>query len=93
MKSTGIVRKLDSLGRVVLPIELRRVYGLEEGEGAVEIFVDGTGIIIRKYVPQLAVDDSISKLADAIEKQYGDSALVAISDDLVKIKNKLEARR
>lgn len=48
MKSTGIVRKVDELGRVVLPIELRRTLGIEERD-AIEIFVDGDKIVLRKY--------------------------------------------
>ena len=44
MKSTGIVRKLDELGRITLPIELRRTLGVKERE-ALEIFVDGDQII------------------------------------------------
>jgi AbrB family transcriptional regulator, transcriptional pleiotropic regulator of transition state genes len=50
MKSTGIVRQLDPLGRVVLPIELRRTLGIEEKDG-LEIFVDGDRIVLRKYAP------------------------------------------
>ena len=48
MKSTGIVRKVDELGRVVLPIELRRTLGIEVKD-AIEIFVDGEQIILKKY--------------------------------------------
>ncbi|MEK8131970.1 AbrB/MazE/SpoVT family DNA-binding domain-containing protein [Paenibacillus filicis] len=50
MKATGIVRKVDELGRVVLPIELRRTLGIAEKE-ALEIFVDGDRVILRKYEP------------------------------------------
>lgn len=50
MKATGIVRSLDSLGRIVLPIELRRT--LDMGDKApLEIYVDGESIILRKYEP------------------------------------------
>lgn len=49
-KATGIVRKIDELGRVVIPKELRRVYGIKEGD-AMEIFVDNDEIILRKYTP------------------------------------------
>ena len=50
MKSTGIVRKIDELGRIVLPIELRRT--LEIGErDALEIYVDEDSIILKKYEP------------------------------------------
>ena len=50
MKSTGIVRKVDELGRVVLPIELRRTMGIAEKD-PMEILVHGDQIILRKYVP------------------------------------------
>lgn len=50
MKSTGIVRKVDELGRIVLPIELRRTLDIAERD-ALEIYVDGASIILRKYEP------------------------------------------
>ena len=50
MKSTGIVRKVDELGRIVLPIELRRTMDIAEKE-AIEVYVDGASIILRKYEP------------------------------------------
>ena len=50
MKSTGIVRKVDELGRIVLPIELRRTMDIAEKD-AIEIYVDGASIILRKYGP------------------------------------------
>lgn len=50
LKSTGIVRKVDELGRVVLPIELRRTLGIAEKD-ALEIYVDGESIVLKKYEP------------------------------------------
>ena len=50
MKSTGIVRRVDELGRVVLPIELRRSLDIEEKD-ALEIYVDGNSVILKKYEP------------------------------------------
>lgn len=50
MKSTGIVRKVDELGRVVIPIELRRTLGISEKD-ALEIYVDGEKIMLKKYEP------------------------------------------
>ncbi len=48
MKSTGIVRKIDELGRIVLPKELRRTLGLNDRE-SVEIYVDQDAIILKKF--------------------------------------------
>lgn len=50
MKSTGIVRKVDELGRVVLPIELRRTLNINEKD-ALEIYTEGEQIILKKYSP------------------------------------------
>ncbi len=50
MKSTGIIRKIDELGRVVIPIELRRTMGIEQKD-KIEIFVEGGSIILKKYEP------------------------------------------
>lgn len=50
MKSTGIVRKVDELGRIVLPIELRRTLNINEKD-SLEIFVDNDKIVLQKYEP------------------------------------------
>ncbi len=50
MKSTGIVRKVDELGRIVLPIELRRTLDINIKD-PLEIFVDGNQVILQKYEP------------------------------------------
>ena len=57
MKSTGIVRKVDELGRIVLPIELRRTLDIAERD-SLEIFVDGASIVLRKYQPSCVFCDS-----------------------------------
>ncbi len=62
MKATGIVRKIDELGRLVLPIELRRSLGIEEKD-SLEIYVDGDGIVLRKYQPGCVICGSVNKLA------------------------------
>lgn len=52
MKATGIVRRLDELGRITLPIELRRTLDVTERD-PLEIFVDESRIILQKYVPEV----------------------------------------
>ena len=50
VRATGIVRRLDNIGRLVLPIELRRTLGLEHGD-ALEIFIEGSSVMLRRYEP------------------------------------------
>jgi transcriptional pleiotropic regulator of transition state genes len=61
LKSTGIVRKVDELGRVVVPIELRRTLGIGEKD-PLEIFVDGESIILRRYQPGCVFNGSLDDL-------------------------------
>lgn len=50
MKSTGIIRRVDELGRVVVPIEIRNQFNIVEKD-PIEIYVDGSSIILKKYEP------------------------------------------
>lgn len=50
MKATGVVRKVDDLGRIVLPVELRRTLGIDIKD-PLEIYVDGDQVILKKYEP------------------------------------------
>ena len=61
MKSTGIVRKVDELGRIVLPIEMRRTLDIGEKD-ALEIYVDGSSIVLRKYEPSCIFCDSMDDI-------------------------------
>lgn len=64
MKSTGIVRKVDELGRVVIPIELRRTLDIAEKD-SLEIYVDGDRVILRKYEP--AIDSPKSLIREVLD--------------------------
>ncbi len=61
MKSTGIVRKVDELGRIVLPIEMRRTLDIAEKD-ALEIYVEGESIILRKYEAACVFCDSTKNI-------------------------------
>ncbi len=60
-KATGIVRKLDELGRYVVPKELRRTLGINEGD-SVEAFVNGDEIILKKYQPGCVICGSMEDI-------------------------------
>ena len=62
MKSTGIVRRIDDLGRIVLPIELRRTLDIGERE-TMEIFVEGSSVVLKKYRPTCIFCDSTRDIA------------------------------
>lgn len=73
MKSTGILRKVDELGRITLPIELRRSLSLDIKD-PVEIFIDGDQIILKKYKPNMAC---------AVTGEVSDDNIVVLGGKLV----------
>ena len=81
MKSTGIVRKVDELGRIVLPIELRRTLGMEEKD-RIEIFVDGESIILRKYQPACIFCDNAKDIINYKGKNICPDCIRAMNEKL-----------
>lgn len=68
MKSTGIYRKVDELGRIVIPIELRSKLDIKEKD-ALEIFVEGNGIILKKFEKNCIFCGSTKNLIEYKDKQ------------------------
>lgn len=81
MKSTGIVRKVDELGRIVLPIELRRTLGIEEKD-RIEIFVDAESIILRKYQPACIFCDNAKDIINYKGKNICPDCIRAMNEKL-----------
>ena len=78
MKSTGIIRKLDELGRVVIPIELRNKFNISEKD-PIEIYVDGSNIILKKYESNCIFCGKSDRLKEYKDKQICMSCLKKIS--------------
>ncbi len=78
MKSTGIVRKVDELGRVVLPIELRRGLDIQEKD-SLEIFVDDDKIILKKYQPADIFTGSMEDLVDYKGKKVSKQTILELA--------------
>jgi len=78
MKATGIVRRIDDLGRVVIPKEIRRTMRIREGD-PLEIYTDKDGeVIFKKYSPMMELSDFAAQICDSIHKTTG--AITAICD-------------
>ena len=81
MKSTGIVRKVDELGRIVLPIELRRTLDIAEKD-SLEIYVDGPTIVLRKYQPACIFCDDAKDVVTFRGKNVCTSCIQALQRGL-----------
>ncbi len=78
MKNTGIVRRLDELGRITLPIELRRTLGVDERD-PLEIFVEDENIILRKYEPSDIFNGSKEDLYEFHGKRVSKESIVELA--------------
>lgn len=85
MKATGIVRRIDDLGRVVIPKEIRRTLRIREGD-PLEIFTDKEGeVILKKYSPIGELGDFASQYADSIHKTSGHITCIADRDAIIAV--------
>ena len=83
MKATGIVRRIDDLGRVVIPKEIRRTMRIREGE-SLEIYTDAGGeVIFKKYSPIGELDPCSSQYAEILFRSTGFPALICDRDHVV----------
>ncbi|NEU32548.1 stage V sporulation protein T [bacterium LRH843] len=85
MKATGIVRRIDDLGRVVIPKEIRRTLRIREGD-PLEIFVDRDGeVILKKYSPISELGDFAKEYAEALYESLNHYVLIADRDTFIAI--------
>ncbi len=83
MKATGIVRRIDDLGRVVIPKEIRRTLRIREGD-PLEIFVDREGeVILKKYSPIGELGDFAKEYADSLYEAIGHISMIADRDFII----------
>lgn len=85
MKATGIVRRIDELGRVVVPKEIRRTLRLKEGD-PIEIFTDREGgVILKKYSPIREINNFASEYSESLQETIGNIILICDRDNIISV--------
>lgn len=82
MKATGVVRRIDDLGRIVIPKEIRRNLRIRDGE-SLEIFVDGNNIVLKKFSIMRNVDEYASNLALSLYSLVKKSVVITDGDSVI----------
>lgn len=82
MKATGVVRRIDDLGRIVIPKEIRRNLRIRDGE-SLEIFVDGNNIVLKKFSIMRNVDEYASNLVDSLYSLVKKSVVITDGDSVI----------
>ncbi len=85
MKATGIVRRIDDLGRVVIPKEIRRTMRIREGD-SLEIYTDKEGeVIFKKYSPVGGLSDLATEYAETLARTSGQAACITDRDNIIAV--------
>lgn len=85
MKATGIVRRIDDLGRVVIPKEIRRTMRIREGD-PLEIYTDREGeVILKKYSPINDLGDFAKEYVESLYETIGTPALISDRDEMIAV--------
>lgn len=85
MKATGIVRRIDDLGRVVIPKEIRRTLRIREGD-PLEIFTDREGgVILKKYSPIEELSEFSKEYSEALQQTIGHIVIISDKDNIISV--------
>jgi len=85
LKATGVVRRIDDLGRVVIPKEVRRTLRIREGD-PLEIFVDRDGeVILKKYAPVTSLEDNAKDYAASLFENLGQPVAIADGREIIAV--------
>lgn len=82
MKATGIVRRIDDLGRIVIPKEIRKTLKIKEGD-PLEIYVETSQVLLKKYLPINSISDCVMGVAKSLYKETNYSVIIFDSESVV----------
>ena len=87
MKSTGVVRRIDDLGRIVIPKEIRKILRIKEGDN-LEIYINSEDLVLKKYSYLKKISDIAQELSDTISKYLDKTVLVTDTDSIIAMTGK-----
>ena len=91
MKSTGVVRRVDDLGRIVIPKEIRRTLRIRDGE-SLEIFVDREMIALKKFSKMTDMDEIYKQLVDIVNSVIGQNVFITDRDNFIAASGNLKKK-
>lgn len=91
MKTTGIIRRIDDLGRIVIPKEIRKTMRIKNGE-SLEIYLDDDSIILKKYSPIESLETIASKYVETFNKVLKHTVIVTDKDKVIAVAGNLKKK-
>lgn len=91
MKNTGVVRRIDDLGRIVIPKEIRKTLRIKDGE-SLEIFLSSDNIVLKKYSPLEGLQNFYKTYTDSIYSEIGNNVIIVDRDKVVAVSGDLRRK-
>lgn len=91
MKATGVVRRIDDLGRIVIPKEIRKTMRIKEGE-SLEIFIDNTNIILKKYSALDKISEYAQNITEAIHSITKNEVFITDTNNIIAVSGQLKRK-
>lgn len=91
MKNTGVVRRIDDLGRIVIPKEIRKTLRIKDGE-SLEFFLNSDNIVLKKYSPFEGLQNFYKMYADSIYSELGCNIFIVDRDSIVAVSGDFRKR-
>ncbi len=91
MKSTGVIRRIDELGRIVIPKEIRKTLRIKEGEN-LEIYIENETIILKKYSAMKNLNDFAQTLTDSIYSLLKNNIFIMDTDNVIAATGELKKK-
>ena len=91
LKTTGIIRRIDDLWRIVIPKEIRINLRIKNGD-TLEIFVDDEGIVLKKYSPMESIEEAASKYVDTFNQVIKHNVIVTDKDKVIAVAGNLKKK-
>ena len=91
MKTTGVVRRIDDLGRIVIPKEIRKTLRIKDGE-SLEIFLESDNIVLKKYSHLENIRDFYKSYVDSIYAAIGENIMIVDRDNIVAVAGELKKK-
>ena len=89
MKTTGVIRRIDDLGRIVVPKEIRRNLRIKNGD-TLEVFVDMDSIVLKKYSPIESIEDMATRYVDSFNQVIKHNILICDKDKVIAASGNLK---
>lgn len=91
LKTTGIIRRIDDLGRIVIPKEIRRNLRIKNGD-SLEIFVDEDSIVLKKYSPMESIEEAAEKYVETFNQVIKHNVIVTDKDRVIAVSGNLKKK-